>query len=756
MCKGKPKGRGNFSFSVAVIITGISVGSLSTMCMADNQELEEVIITARQRVESVQETPISVSVVSGEAVTDLNFVTSQQLAAQAPNVVMVQGYFGLAAPIISIRGVTNADFSATSNSPVAFYADDVVINSIQAQGFALFDVESVATLRGPQGTLFGRNSTSGAILVHSATPTEEVTGYVRASYGNFDTMRFEGALSGPVVENALLGRVSSVVNKGDGKVRNTALARNEGNVDNYAVRAFMELIAIENFDALFKIQYMNGDGEGVVFFNSRGDNLFTPQLENGGGPTNYKTIESGLPVNPEQLQAWQSTLKLVYALGNDFTLTAITGWLEHEFAEANDDDGTLEAILHESFNTEQEQRSQEFRFNYIRGAVDIVFGAYYMNEDIDSISGWESSYLYNLAGVPGRYGSASALESNLETWGTFFHLKYDINEQWSLSGGMRYTEDKREMSVVNAGLTSILGIDHFDYIAIENHIALSPMDYTPSSFETKTVDKAWDEVSGDVGLQYQIHQSLMAYVGYSRGFKGGSFNSTPALIEDVVDVSPEVVDALEIGIKSRLFDNRLEINAAAYYYNYYDFQAFEYVARENQVNAELFSVDEARGYGAELEISWLPTENLSVDMGLGYTDTEVQKISSAPIGVKIANGNEFRNAPKLNVNGMISYQWLLPGDQLSLSPQMDFYYIDEYFSSFVNEPGSIAGAYWNINFRLQLADVKKKVTATIWVENAFDDELLSSRYPSNFNDYGTDFATAGPRRTYGLTLGYNF
>lgn len=211
----------------SVIAADVAIAQTDEKSYSSIPGLEEVFVTARKRSESIQDIPVSIDVISGDSIARMNMATTKQLADQAPNIVMVQGNFGLAAPIISIRGVTNSNFTASSNSPVSFYADDVVINNIQPQGFALFDIDRVEMLRGPQGTLFGRNSTSGAISVHSAKPTEELTGYARGSIGNFGAQRYEAALSGTVVSDALLGRIAVTSNRRDGTVDNTALNRKE-------------------------------------------------------------------------------------------------------------------------------------------------------------------------------------------------------------------------------------------------------------------------------------------------------------------------------------------------------------------------------------------------------------------------------------------------------------------------------------------------------------------------------------------------
>lgn len=732
----------------------LSGGLLPAVSMA--QQLEEITVTARQRVESVQDVPVSVSVLSGDDIAELNLTTSKQLADQTPNVVMVQGNFGLSAPIISIRGITNSNFTATSNSPVAFYSDGVVINNIQPQGFALYDLDRVEMLRGPQGTLFGRNSTSGAISVHSARPTEELTGYARVSAGNYDSLRFEGAASGTLIDNALLGRIAAVYNERDGLVDNTALDKDEGKVDNYSVRATFQLTSIENLDALLKFQYSEGDGDGVIFHNSYGDNPLTAAVERGGEAEDYTKIQLDLPDRCEELEASQVSLNLNWQLNDSLLLTSVTGYMQHDFWEANDDDATERAILHENSIADQKQFTQELRLNYVAGAVDWVVGAFYLDENVESEGNFENSHTLNIQGFPGRFGSVNGNESDLESWAVFSHLKYQLTEQWYVSAGLRYTEDERDMDLYVAGLTAVAGDDPLGYTVLANHTPLDPFTATPVDFERVSLKDSWDEISGDIGVQYHASDDVMLYAGYARGFKGGSFNTAVTSAADVVAVDPEIVDSIEVGLKSQWLDNTVQFNAAAFYYDYQDFQAFEYVTVGFQVSSVLFSVDEATSYGAEMELAWLPTENLNIHLGVGYTDTEVDKVGEAPVGIAIKEGNEFRNAPNWNFNGAIHYYWLLPGDRWSLTPSADFYYVDEYYSSFINEPESTAGDYWQLNARLRLADVDERYIVTAWVENALDDELLSGRFPANLSGFGSDFATAGPRRTYGVTLTYNF
>jgi iron complex outermembrane receptor protein len=722
---------------------------------AQYDALEEVTVTSRQRVESVQEVPVSVSVLTGDAITALNLTTSEQLADQTPNVVMVQGNFGLAAPIISIRGITNSNFSATSNSPVSFYADDIVINNIQPQGFALYDIERVEMLRGPQGTLFGRNSTSGAISVHSRMPTQELSGFARIGLGNFSMQRYEGAVSGALIEDKLAARLSGVFNSRDGLVHNPVLNKDEGEVDNFSLRSIFQFWPSENMEAVLKLQHSEGSGEGVLFHNSIGDNPLTVAVEQGGDAVDYKRIELGLSDRYEELEASQATLKLGWQVSETLSFTSLTGFMKHQFDHANDDDGTAAPILHESSDSEQEQFTQEFRLNYYEGNIDAVVGAFYIDEKVDTAAAFETSHIFNIQGFPGRFGSANGNVSNLESWALFGHVKYALTEQWGLSAGLRYSRDERDLDLYTAPATAITAEGEHAFTARANH---QPLDATfqPAVWQTVTDEDSWSEVSGDVGVQYFVDENKMLYAGYARGFKGGSFNTVVLNAEDVVAVDPEIVDSFEVGLKSQWADNTLQFNAAAFYYDYQDFQAFEYVTVGFQVNSVLFSIDEAESYGLEMELSWVPTENLGVDLGIGYTKSEVKKISNAPFGIAIREGNEFRNAPAWNFNGSVYYYWALPGGNWGLTSSADFVFVDEYFSSFINEPNSTAGDYWQFNARFRFADATEAYGLTLWVENLFDETMVTGRFPGNFSGYGADFATASDRRTFGVTADYRF
>lgn len=514
-------------------------------------------------------------------------------------------------------------------------------------------------------------------------------------------------------------------------------------------------MSFDDFDALLKVQYAKGDGEGVVFHNSNGDNPLTVAVEKGGEATKYEEIQSGLLTRPEKIEAIQSTLKMEWDLSDTLSVTSLTGFMTHNFSEINDDDGSLRALLHQHARTEQEQFTQELQAHITFDKFDAVIGAFYIDETVDGLAMFENTHVLNSFGIPGRFGTFNRTESDLESYAIFSHVNYEINEQFEISFGLSYTEDKRRADLTHSNSTFITGDQPFDFTQVSNHLPLFGDFATPTQFATPSIEGKWDEITGDISLQYHLNDDVMLYGSFARGFKGGSFNTLITTVDQLKEVAPETVDAIEIGFKSTWYDGALTLNGSAYLYDYQNFQAFEYVTVGNQAVSVLFAVPESEVYGAELQLTYLASENFGFDLGLGYTKSEVTDIGQAPEGVQIKNGNEFRNAPALNFNGAVWYYMAL-SENLAVTPQLDFTFVDEYFSSFANEPASTAGDYWQVNARVRFSDINEQYVATVWVENLLDDELLSGRFPGNQSAFGSDFATAGPQRTFGVTVEYNF
>ena len=384
--------------------------------------IEEVVVEATRREQSTQDISVSVTAFSGKGLKELGLSRGSQLGDQTPNLSIVEGNFGLARPIISLRGVSNDDFTAVANQPIIIYSDDVLINSSVVQGFAFVDVDRVEVLRGPQGTLFGRNAIAGAIQYFSKKPTEELTGEFSANVGNFGLWELNGSVSVPLIDDWLLSRVAVSKHERTGYIENTVTDKIVGERDWLTGRLFLQMPEKNGLSALFKAQYIETNGETNPFHNSlpEGNEFIrqTPQfLPTGiappldqidpvanpglasflfgadgipdadlvprdyarypnvvGADEDYEKITSDLDDRPERIVAREFSIKLDWEFER-FSLTSITAHLENTFFAVADLDGTQFVLLHSINDDTQEQFSQEFRVGFDIGSANIVAGA---------------------------------------------------------------------------------------------------------------------------------------------------------------------------------------------------------------------------------------------------------------------------------------------------------------------------------------------------------------------------------------------
>lgn len=484
-------------FPIKPLLGAIVVSSTVVADWAAAQ-IEEVMVTAQRRTESAQDVPVSLTAYSAEDLKVVNITRSSQLAAQTPNMVAVDGNFGLSAPIISMRGVSNVDFTAISNTPIAVYSDGVILNNIQTHGFAMFDLERVEILRGPQGTLFGRNSTTGAMQIFSARPTEEFSAGVEATLGRFDRSRQEAFVSGKITDSAR-ARLAYVSNRSSGYVKDQ-LGRDAQNEDVQAARLSVDWDATEDFKVEWRLAHQQIDNKPVVFHNQLAANVFDPSSP-GGAASDFRrvTLSPGYE-RKEKGETIMSSLTLDWDLG-DVNLISVTGLLDHDFQYQNDEDASSQPIGHSQAFTGQRQFTQEFRVQGATDKLDWVAGAFFMDEDVES----QTSYDINgvLAAIPHGFvpgsdgtvggfdtalglggawvGAASAAgfqasdsinvaqaynvlqaigriptgnvstrankhKQNLESVALFSHLKYRINDYWGATAGLRWSRDEKDIS----------------------------------------------------------------------------------------------------------------------------------------------------------------------------------------------------------------------------------------------------------------------------------------------------------------------
>lgn len=643
----------------AVFFTLFSALALPAQAQA---VLEEIVVTAQKREQNIQDVPISITRMSGQWL-ESKFAGGGdvlELASTVPGL-HVESSNGRLSPRFYMRGLGNADFTAAASQPVSIVFDEVPMEKASLKSFPIFDLDDIEVIRGPQGTLFGRNTTAGIIKFDSRRPTEETEGYIKASGGNKGTVNVEGAIGGTLVENTLMGRISFITQHRSNWVNNAHTGENDalGGFDIFAGRAQLLWTPTEDLTALLLYQHQDQGGNSASLFRgnvfSKGSNKLNDNYER-----NTVWFDGG-DNNPAKIKSFGITLKLDYELTNH-TITSITSYQDiYDRFARGDIDGGYGCLLNflglcqpgpagppsTPFNPAAspfvvnvdtggdqtvEQLTQEFRLaSNLDGPMNYQFGVFYFEDEINSISKNQS------AGAPAFVvGSTSFIENT--AWAMFGQASYNLTDQLTLTAGVRYTDDEKD--------------------AKHERPATGPL---PS------ISLGDSHVGWDASLAYAFSNDAQVYFRAATGFRAPTIQDRLEDDPEVTTADSETIRSYEIGYKA-LFE-KVRLNVAGFYYEVDDMQL---VAVGGQANTTaLLNAKEGVGYGVEFDVDVALTETLILSGGFGYNKTELNdKELTLPIpahglvtsrdpldanGRAIIDGNPFQHAPKWTANVQLDY-----------------------------------------------------------------------------------------------------
>ena len=757
-------------FSVCVVI-----GLLGTdkLCFAASEMMEEVIVTAQKREENLQDTPISVTAFTADAIEVLGFRQSVDITAQTPNfsVGYPNGDTGVPAPFM--RGVGLNDFGVLNQGPIAAYTDQTYISSNAAQIFQLLDVERVEVLRGPQGTLYGRNATGGAVNYVSRRPTLEWDGWARAGGGSWGSTKLEGAVGGPIGDKTAF-RVSLLKSDSDGWMKNRLTGNDQQGIDELAWRVLLESEATENLNILVNVhggktqsdspQYRHlgvweADGSGNMCSN--GDILAGNCVDIFGYSEQaaYTTLNGvDVPATPGYDEAnydfeerndtdfWGASVTLDWAVSG-YVITSITSYDEmDDFRPEETDDGPND-ILTGELAVDQETFSQEFRIALQTDNVSWIAGLYYLNDEatdntaFDILRDFRPLFVGDdvscsaPAGNPGGFcpeefifKTKSGTKQEITSTALYVDASIKLTERLTFNGGLRYTDEE---------------IDHASYFFFDESEAGFPA--RPGFPDSASND--YKNVSGRLLLDFQMTDDLLFYGGISTGFKAGGIQSTS---DGIAPYDEEELVSYEIGFKTMLVDGRVRFNGSVFRYDYSDLQVFAFVIVDGIGFSTISNAADATNFGAELELQWLPTDNLFVNLGLGILNTEYEDFI-LPSGD--FSGNEITMSPELTLNGLIQYDIQL-GDNGVITLQTDFNYQDEVWFDALNNPLLSEDAYWLWNARVSWTSTDEKWEVAAFGRNLGDEQYMVYAFDLSF--FGFNEEMLGTPRAYGIDATFRY
>jgi iron complex outermembrane receptor protein len=604
-------------------------------------QLEEVIVTAQKREQNTLEVPISIATMEGERFTSLfeGGADVRALSTRVPGL-YVESSNGRVAPRFYIRGLGNIDFDLAASQPVNVIMDEVVKENVVLKSFPIFDIERVEVLRGPQGSLFGRNTTAGIVKFDSYKPTEEFTGRAKLDVGELGTVNFEAGLGGALADN-VQGRIAVLSQNRDDWIDNDFTGENDaiGEIEEIATKGFLAWQPTEKLDVLVGAHYRDLQGTSAIF---RANVLTTGQDDFNNNYDRETVSFDGGGGNPQEYDNTGGQLRLDYDFGA-VTVTSITAYEEADgFSRGDIDGGNL--VFGPGFipfpsdtqdDADVEQFTQEIRIT--TNEADRLFwqvGLFYFDADLDVTT------------APGFVDPTTVSHSN-ENWAIFGQFEYDLTDKWLLTVGGRYTDDDKE-------LTAPLGATVFEPIDVQ------------------VDDQEW---SGNLSLAYRLNDNTTVWGKVARGFRGPTIQGRDiAFFGDPSVADSETSVNWEIGFKSLFWDNRARINAAAFYYTVEDLQFSAVGGAGNLI--QLVNADEGTGAGFEVDFEVAPNDYMEFSVGYAYVDTEIDdnNLLVAPCGsgqctvtnpivdvdgeprVRV-DGNPFPNAPESTLSITASFRY---------------------------------------------------------------------------------------------------
>jgi len=824
-----------FRLSASSLAIAATAGFFGAPAMAQDKRgsvLEEVVVTAQRRETSLQDTPIAITAFTADKINDLGIFNMTQVADFAPNVTIQKQPASNSSMGINIRGVGMSETSLLVDPKVGVYIDGIYMSKTIGGVFDIVDLERIEVLRGPQGTLFGRNTTGGAMNVTTSKPTGELGGRAEISVGNYGYLRYGGSLDLPAVRD-LAAKISYMAMETDGWADNhydgapvqpaTKVADDLASQDNEAYRIALRWTPTESLT--FDYSYDKTDNNGVAApfqvtavktslyngftttpfdFQALGGSLYQQMADTVGNPKERREDYRLDGITDEWLEVDGHTFTAAWEVANHLTLKYLYGKRKTDLGYGGTDlDGgayTARDLFYGVFagnngeipmsgyhgaieKSAIDMDSHEFQIigTALNEKLHYTGGLFYYEEDVEEINtqtptlpiafiASQGAYtpvigpLYDAAGFcpaayggylcvgtqrlpipgPGDPGTPGMIDfhygQNAKSLAAYAQGTYAVTEQFDLTLGIRYTEDKKKAYFYNQDIPGIT-------------------DTNPARADDK-----WDNVSYLVSGNYAITGDIRVYLTYATGYNGGGFNARASNIESFqIPYDEEEVETWELGLKSEFFNNRLRLNAAIFTNDYTDIQIAQFEAGSGGASSRTVNAGEGTYQGIEFDITIVPVDGLTIDLTYGYLDAQFDEYMARNPATNlledISHVTTVAQAPKHSASLGVQYDFE-PFRFGALSARVDVAYKDEFvFHPFNNQYDS-ADDRTLINARLSLNEIKLgrsdkgSLRVSLWGKNLTDEEYRN--WGIDFGSLGFAGDVYGEPRTYGLDVVYNY
>lgn len=707
--------------------------------------LDEVVVTAQKRVQSIEDVPIAMTVVGRKDLENSHSATLADMQQLAPNfsVAPVEAGFNR----ITVRGVGGGGRNIGFDTRVGVYLDGIYMGQSQTLDQSLFDIEQVEVLRGPQGHLFGRNTVAGAVNITTRAPSEIFESSFRAVAGNYNAREGYASVSGPMADK-LLGKLSFGYEMRDGFSNNLFNHRSIDDLKRASLRGQLAIRATDKLEINLAADHADIKQKQIVGEATSG--MFDAALP-GGPYTDHTVNYNTIPYINNMLSG--ASLTANYDMAGR-QLTAITGYRSTHQNRENDIDYSPKDVFRVNYTDDFKQISQEVRIaSPIKDPLRYVVGVYLMHESADTfrlaITGKDTATLvtHPLAGtipfgvllglVPGNTVPISGTVKT-DSYALFGSLDYDISSKLTLNLGMRYTDERKNLLYnINGAASGVIGIG-------------TAVNYTDSRSDSMLTPTA--------GMTYALNKSLKLYAKYSTGFKSGGWNIdylTASQIANKFDFNKETVDSYELGFKGAIFDHSMSYDFSVFYSNFKDFQVFYFVnLGGGATEMQLKNAAKAESTGMEASLHAQLTDNLGIGGNIGTLRARFKSFPGGISGGGDASGKCLPDAPNLTASMTINY--ILPSP--SLGGRVEFHGEQSYRSNSFSDVNNIEAldgiSSRNItNARISLVANSTRLRLGLWVRNLFNNRYTTVHGRDFF---GNQFVKRGEPRTFGVEGKFNF
>lgn len=760
-----PIGKGLMRFSCRTSVFTLAVSILSTAAAAqadpttaqvdasNSENLEEIIVTANRREERLQDIPVAISAFNAQSLVERRIEKPEDLAKAVPGLTITHPYGEGNPPVFVLRGVAANDYSQTQARPIALYTDDALRVGSTFEAAPFFDVERVEVLKGPQGALYGKNATGGAIRVITRAAGFDAGGYLTVGYGNYDQREIKAAAQTPIIDGVLAARLALTYTKNDGYVRNLTPGRpDEDQTDVFGIRASFLLRPSDAFEAVLRLSHNRSrGGAGSVLPLEIVPAILGPYNRDGLGYFEERTSFS----SRVHIDSYGANLTLNYDLSDSYKLTSVTAGDWGKYLVASDEDGLPVDIAVGNYDVRDASAfyqdlhltsSYTGPFNWVVGinlTSDQLRGSTDLGLFTDPALGIPDPFGFGTSGFGILY--ANAFKQKRTGVAGYARGEFEILPSVTLVGGGRYSRDTVRVSDYDAGIASNPGTRKID----------------TALFSDINRKKSFSNWSFEAGVNWKVTPNILAYSSFKQGYRAGAANAQGFFSPTEVNiVAPEKTDSYEIGLKTELLDKKLTLNVAGFYVDYRDQQVLNTDPRTTL--SSLSNVD-SRIYGVEIDGLLRISSAFTLNGQLSLLDPKYRPGSRVGVAFDASGEPIAGTGSSIGGNQMIGAARRSAGfgarlvaaelDAGDLSLQTDALYTSRvYYSAFESKDVSNR-VLWLINARIGLDG--GRISAALWGKN-----LTAKKYITYANDYrtftGYIYSHRGAPRTYGVEIGYKF